>query len=103
MSLEAAAGKNPVSHVGKLYNVASHRIAAAIVAGVEEVSEAHCFMLSRIGGRVDDPVLVDVRIRTRNPRTVDAVRLRVAGVVRDGIADLATLADEMLAGRVRLF
>jgi len=38
MTMEATAGKNPVSHVGKLYNIAANRMAAEISAfdGVEE-------------------------------------------------------------------
>ena len=42
MSLEAAAGKNPVTHVGKLYNLLASRIAQAVVDGVPGVSEAYC-------------------------------------------------------------
>ena len=34
MSLEAAAGKNPVTHVGKIYNVLAGELAATLVAGV---------------------------------------------------------------------
>jgi S-adenosylmethionine synthetase len=103
MSLEAAAGKNPASHVGKLYNVAAHRIAAAIVERVPDVAEAHCFMLSRIGRRVDDPMLVDLRIRTRDGVPIDGVRRRVDEVVRNSVASLGALADEILGGRARLF
>ena len=32
MSVEAAAGKNPVSHVGKIYNVLAHELAMRIYA-----------------------------------------------------------------------
>src|ERR1019366_1239885 len=103
MSLEAPAGKNPASHVGKLYNVAAHRIAAAIVERVPDVAEAHCFMLSRIGRRVDDPMLVDLRIRTRDGVPIDGVRRRVDEVVRNSVASLGALADEILGGRARLF
>ncbi len=103
MSLEAAAGKNPASHVGKLYNVAAHRIAAAVVERVIEVAEAQCFMLSRIGRRVDDPVLVDVRVRTRDRVPLAAVRLRVDEIARECVAGMGELAEEMIAGRVRLF
>ncbi|RLF13401.1 MAG: methionine adenosyltransferase, partial [Thermoprotei archaeon] len=48
MSLEAAAGKNPVSHVGKLYNVLAFRIAEEI-AKLDEVKEAYVKILSQIG------------------------------------------------------
>ncbi len=41
MSLEAAAGKNPVSHAGKIYNVVAQRIAETLAATVPQVSAAH--------------------------------------------------------------
>ena len=49
MSLEAAAGKNPVTHVGKIYNVVARDISEALVAAVPEISHAQCLMVSRIG------------------------------------------------------
>lgn len=103
MTLEAAAGKNPVSHVGKLYNVLAHRIAAAIVAEVPDVAEARCFLVSTIGRPVDDPSVVDVQVRTRGGVPVEAVRGRVLDVARAGVATVETLADEIVAGRVRLY
>jgi S-adenosylmethionine synthetase len=103
MSLEAAAGKNPTSHVGKLYNVVAQRIAAAVIEHVADVTEAHCVLLSRIGRPVTDPVLADMRVRTRDHVPVDAVRAEVLAIVHDGIASLPTLAREILSGGVRLF
>jgi S-adenosylmethionine synthetase len=47
MSLEAAAGKNPVSHVGKIYNVLARDTAEAVVAAIPEVESAQCLMVSR--------------------------------------------------------
>jgi S-adenosylmethionine synthetase len=103
MSMEAAAGKNPVSHVGKLYSIAAHRMAAAIVGGVPEVAEAYCVLVSRIGRRVDDPVAVDVRLRTREGAPLEPVRARVAAVVEEGLASLGTLAEDVVAGRATSF
>jgi S-adenosylmethionine synthetase len=40
ITLEAAAGKNPVSHVGKLYNLVASRIAAAIIEALPAVRDA---------------------------------------------------------------
>lgn len=53
MTLEACAGKNPVTHVGKLYNVAASRLAAAIVAEIDAVTGAECVLVSQIGEPVD--------------------------------------------------
>ncbi|HSQ62681.1 MAG TPA: methionine adenosyltransferase [Polyangiaceae bacterium] len=103
MSLEAAAGKNPVSHVGKLYNVTAQRIAARIIESVPDVAEAECVMLSRIGRRIDDPVVVDVTMRTRDGTDPGVFRGLVAGVVGEGLSGLAALTREMLEGRVQVY
>ncbi len=103
MSMEAAAGKNPMSHVGKLYNVAAHRIAASVVAHVPVVREAHCFMLSRIGRRVDEPVLVDVRIRTRDENPPAEVTGAVRAVALQQVAALGALARRLAAGAIHVY
>lgn len=103
MSLEAAAGKNPVSHVGKLYNVAAHRIAAAIVARAQDVREAECILMSRIGRRSNDPAMVDVRLRMRGDVPVEAVRAEVRDAVTEVVTSLGALTDELSEGRVRLY
>ncbi|KAB2943575.1 MAG: methionine adenosyltransferase [Hyphomicrobium sp.] len=62
MTLEALAGKNPITHVGKLYNVAASRLAAAIVAEVPGIAEAECYLVSQIGSPVDRPRMTYLRI-----------------------------------------
>ena len=49
MSLEAAAGKNPVTHVGKLYNVMASRVAQAVATEVQGVEEAFCYLPPYVG------------------------------------------------------
>ncbi len=72
MSLEAAAGKNPVSHVGKLYNVIASRIARTVLAEAQGVEEVHCFLLSRIGRPIDEPEVFDVKVRLAEPGALEA-------------------------------
>jgi S-adenosylmethionine synthetase len=55
LTLEAAPGKNPVTHVGKLYQIASRRIAESLVAEVRGVAAAECYLVSQIGRPVADP------------------------------------------------
>lgn len=62
MTLESSAGKNPVSHVGKLYQIASQRIADALTAELAGVVSAECCLVSRIGHPIDDPQIADVAI-----------------------------------------
>jgi S-adenosylmethionine synthetase len=55
VSGEAAAGKNPVSHIGKIYNVLSHRMADQIYRQVGGVREVYVWLVGRIGRPVDQP------------------------------------------------
>ncbi len=58
MSMEAASGKNPVTHIGKIYNLLAREIAKSIH---EETGEyAGVKLLSQIGEPIDDPKLVEV-------------------------------------------
>jgi S-adenosylmethionine synthetase len=54
MTMEAHAGKNPVNHVGKIYNLIAIQ-AAADIARLEGVEDAYVFLVSRIGAPLDKP------------------------------------------------
>ncbi len=62
MSLEAAAGKNPVSHVGKIYNILAKEIATKIAIKIDEVKEVYVEILSQIGRPITDPWIASVRV-----------------------------------------
>src|SRR5262245_49931972 len=55
MSTEAAAGKNLVRHVGKIYTLLSHQMAHHIYTAVEGVAEVSVWLCSQIGQSVDRP------------------------------------------------
>lgn len=97
MSLEAAAGKNPVSHTGKLYNVLAQRIAARITDELEGVEEAYCYLLSRIGAPVSEPQLADVGLRLADPGMLDALQPRAAKIVRAELRAAPQLWRELIA------
>jgi len=52
---EAAPGKNPVAHAGKVYSVLSHRLAALVHARCPEAEEVYVHLAARIGEPVDHP------------------------------------------------
>ncbi len=103
MTLEAAAGKNPVSHVGKLYNVAAGRIAAALVAEIAGVKEASCTLVSQIGRPVDDPLVADLVIRRSDGGPVAELARSAEELARSELASLGVLCQELLRGEVRLY
>jgi S-adenosylmethionine synthetase len=78
MTLEAVAGKNPVTHVGKLYNAAASRLATAIVAEVQGIAEAECYLVSQIGMPIDRPRMMYLRVGCHqgvlSPEAEEAIR-----------------------------
>lgn len=95
-SLEAAAGKNPVSHVGKLYNLLALETAQAIVAQVPEVRAATVYILSQIGHPLDEPLVATVQLNTRNGELKESVRTAVAAVVDAKLQDIDGLRQRIL-------
>lgn len=102
MTMEAAAGKNPVSHVGKLYNLAADRIAGTLVAQIPGVRGATCVLVSQIGRPLDDPQVADVRL-SLNGTEIDGLRAEVELVVRDQLERLPELRRELLEERLGVY
>ena len=102
MTMESLAGKNPVTHVGKLYNLAAGLLAAALVDAIPEVAEAHCRLVSQIGRPVAEPQIADVRIRCEDGGPPDIHAARVREIAAAELARLPSLWQELVAGRLGL-
>ena len=94
-SFEAACGKNPISHVGKIYNVLALLAAQKLVEEVEGVAEATVYILSQIGKPLDQPLVANARIRPADKLT-SALQAEVAECVDEMLARV----DEV-GGRIR--
>jgi S-adenosylmethionine synthetase len=103
MSLEAAAGKNPVTHVGKLYNVMASRIAHAVVSEVPEVEEAYCYLLSCIGHPISEPQLFEVKVRFKDTKQHDAWASRIAAVAHTEFAKIDSIWRETVDRTLKLW
>ncbi len=101
MTLEAAAGKNPVSHVGKLYNLAAMRIAAAIATAVPGVEDASCILVSQIGRPVEDPQVADIGLIGET--WLSGVERPVTEIVKTVLQQLPTMRDELLQERLLVY
>ncbi len=101
MSLEAAAGKNPVSHVGKIYNVTAG-VVSRDLAALPDVAAAECRLVSRIGAPVAEPAVAEVRLRTRG-RPVGELSAAVEEILRARLRGAEDLWRDFLAGEVEVF
>ena len=103
MSLEAAAGKNPVSHIGKIYNVLAKRVAQTLVTVVPQVSAAQCLMVSRIGVPVSMPALVHIKLATHDGFPLEQLREPTVEIVSDHLGRIPELVGQLLAGEIHVF
>jgi len=102
MSLEATAGKNPVSHVGKLYNAVAMRIAAAIHERVQGAESVSVQLLSEIGAPIDRPQLASIEIATADMLT-ETIRAQAREIADEHLARIGEITELVLEGRVRLY
>lgn len=102
MSLEAAAGKNPVAHVGKIYNVLANAIARDIVGTVEGITDAQVQLLSTIGQPLDQPQMAFVALGTSAALSA-AMRDEVDRVVNSWFDRIDVVTGDLAHGRIASF
>lgn len=102
MSLEAAAGKNPVAHVGKLYNVLAMLMARDIHAALDGIAEIVVQLLSAIGRPVDDPQLVAIQLRSTSGVSETAMK-QARDIADRWLGSTANITHSILEGKVALY
>ncbi len=101
MSIEAASGKNPCTHTGKLYNLLARNIAKEIVENLP-VQSSNVFLLSQIGKRIDQPVQADIGLFSRT-KPSSSVISKARRITSDCLADIPELTEKLLRGHVEMF
>lgn len=103
MSLEAAAGKNPVSHVGKIYNVMAASIADR-VAKIKGVNEAYVKIVSQIGRPIDDPHMADVQVVSEGGRPLTSnMKAEIGAIIQSEFGSIDKVTELILAKKVTLY
>ncbi len=100
MTLEAAAGKNPVSHVGKVYNLLAHQLAEQIYQAADAIEEVQVWLCSRIGQALDDPWSVSVELTLADDATVGDVEDVVRRVVERGLSEVNQFTQRLTRGEL---
>jgi S-adenosylmethionine synthetase len=103
MSMEATAGKNPVSHVGKIYNILAYRISKRVYEEAKGVREVYTKVLSKIGTPIDEPCITSVQLLMEEGASFSQAKSVAEAVVEDELSRVTTLTEEILQRRVMLF
>lgn len=100
-SSEAAAGKNPVSHVGKIYNVYAYEIAKKIIEEVPQVKEVYLWLLSRIGHPINEPTLIAAEVSTDSD--LKEIRKQIEEILLREISKIDLFVEKLIEGEVPVY
>jgi S-adenosylmethionine synthetase len=102
MSSEAAAGKNPVSHVGKIYNLLSYRIANRVVDNVAGVKEVYIWLVSAIGQSIDVPAVCSAQVVPSEGFNVGDVTPGIEEVMAYEFEHLDEFCNDLATGKINV-
>jgi S-adenosylmethionine synthetase len=103
MSMEAAAGKNPVSHVGKIYNILSTLIANDIAEQIEGVQEVYVRILSQIGKPIDEPLVASIQVIPKPGYKVEQFERQAYEIADEWLANITKIQKMILEDKINVF
>ncbi|HXF75612.1 MAG TPA: methionine adenosyltransferase [Methylomirabilota bacterium] len=99
---EAAAGKNPVSHAGKIYNVLAHLLAERIYREVAGLQDVVVWLCSRIGTPINEPQVAAVQVKLQAGLKLSEVSESVRRIVCRELERMPQFCGDLASGKYSL-
>ena len=104
MSMEATSGKNPITHIGKLYNIMSKLIAEDVAKKVSPEVEVRVRILSQIGKPVSEPLNCNVQlVSAEENKKLGKWKQEAEAIANDWLDNVDKVTDLIINGKVRTF
>jgi S-adenosylmethionine synthetase len=103
MSMEASSGKNPINHVGKIYNLLSNQMAVDITTNVEAVKQVHIMILSQIGMPIDQPKAASAQVILEEGYHLSSSHDEIHAVMDDWLENISNIKDLLVKGKIQTF
>ena len=103
MSMEATSGKNPINHIGKIYNLLSTQIATDCVAQVEGIEEMYVRLLSQIGQPIDRPLVASVQVLPMSGVRMQKIQGEIEGIVDHSLENVTDITERVIRGELKTF
>ncbi len=97
---EAAAGKNPVSHVGKIYNLLTYEIAQHVYQKLTGLKEVYVWLLSQIGSPINQPKVARVELILDKGVELKTVSKRATEIVRSELNNIDDFTKRLTEGKI---
>ncbi len=103
MSLEATCGKNPINHVGKLYNLLSMVAAEDIAKEVEGIEEVYIKILSQIGKPIDQPHVASVQVVPKEGFDFAKVEAQATEMMDEWLMNIPKIQQKIFKGEISTY
>jgi S-adenosylmethionine synthetase len=106
MSMEATSGKNPITHIGKIYNIMSKLIADDVAKNIGGNAEIRVRLLSQIGKPVSEPLTASVDIVTQKASSdpkFQKWKADAEAIAEDWLNNIDKVTELIINGKVRTF
>jgi S-adenosylmethionine synthetase len=97
---EAAAGKNPVSHVGKIYNFLTFKLAQSIYEKVPDLEEVYIWLLSKIGSPIDHPAVAAAQVVMKGNNHISKVKRDINDLLDYELENIEKFCMELAEGKI---
>ncbi|MEM0106802.1 MAG: methionine adenosyltransferase [Candidatus Micrarchaeaceae archaeon] len=102
MTLEAAAGKNPVNHVGKIYSVLSNDIANSIIAENNEIKECTVYIVSQIGRPINEPKNLTISMAADSKEAFEHAKKEAESIAENIISIINEFPNAIISGKYKI-
>jgi len=99
LGTEAAAGKNPVSHVGKIYNILAHQLAEKIYRQIDGIEEIYVLLLSRIGTPISDPQMATAQVLMKKGMKLKDISRDISLIMEKELSNISAFCDKLAGGK----
>ncbi|MGA2105070.1 MAG: methionine adenosyltransferase [Methanoregula sp.] len=103
MSMEATSGKNPINHIGKIYNLLSTQIASDTIKKVDGIEEMYVRLLSQIGKPIDQPLVASVQVLPIKGVSLPEINSEIQAIVDDKLANVTSITEKVIRGELKTF
>jgi S-adenosylmethionine synthetase len=103
MSTEAAAGKNPISHVGKIYTLLSHHIASQIYQMVPGIQEVYIWLCSQIGKPIDQPLIASAQLVTNPGVGLSDISSDIEDIIQRQLEEISDFTMRLARGEMSVW
>lgn len=103
MSMEATSGKNPINHVGKIYNLLATELSHKCVREIEGIDEMYIRLLSQIGKPIDQPLVASVQYIPLEGANKARIQGEINAIIDDGLAGITKITERVINSELKTF